>query len=94
MARVSYSQHAKERLTLRSMTKGQVISALREPDRVYEDISSSTTVAVKKARNRYIVVVYSEMENEDKRVVTVYYASDVERLIRRKVERGIWRNKS
>jgi len=45
-------------------------------------------------KNRYLVVVYVALEGERRRVITVYHASDVDRLIRRKLGRRIWRIKA
>ncbi len=71
------------------MTKRQVIETIRNPDASYEDRESEVLVAVKRTKNRYLVVLYV-VEDERNRIVTLYHASAVDRLIRRKLERGVW----
>jgi len=94
MTSVHYSKHAQERLVVRRVTKSQVTAAIRNPDALYQDVPSSAMVAVKRMKNRYLVVVYVALEGERRRVITVYHASDVDRLIRRKLGRRIWRIKA
>lgn len=85
MVPLDYSRHAQERLILRRVTKRQVIATIAKPDSVYEDAASSALVAVKRTRNRYLVVVYAISKEGTNRVITLYNASDVDRLIRRKL---------
>lgn len=75
---------------LRRVSRRQVAATIDNPNDLYEDTTSSTLVAVRHIKNSYLVVVYAPSE-EERRVVTLYNASDVDRLIRRKLERGIWR---
>ncbi|MDG6969501.1 MAG: hypothetical protein JRN54_00110 [Nitrososphaerota archaeon] len=71
------------------MTRKQVAEAVQRPDILFKDAESSSLVAVRKTNHRYPVVIYVPRE-EANRVVTVYHASDVDRLIRRKLGRGVW----
>ena len=62
--------------------------AIRTPDSSYEDDESNATVAVKQIENKCVVVLYAK--GETNRIITVYHASDVDRLIRLKLQRGAW----
>ena len=93
MTPIGYSKHARERMALREITKRQVSAATRKPDVVYDDVTSSALVAVKRTNNRYLVVVYAPLEGGRKRIVTLYSASKVDRLIRMKLESGAWRDR-
>lgn len=53
------------------------------------DVESGALVAVKKSGRRHVVVIFSSNE-EQIRVVTVYHASDVNRIIGRKPQRKAW----
>ena len=86
---VEYSKHALERMRVRRLSKRQVGITIRDPDFSYKDIESSALVAVKRYKERYAVVIFTIKEKRA-RVITVYHASDVDRLIRRKLQRGAW----
>lgn len=43
--------------------------------------------------SRHLVVIYASSEKK-KHVVTIYFASDVDGLIKRKVKRDVWRTRS
>jgi len=44
---------------------------------------------VKKHGTRHVVVIFT-LKEQRARVVTVYHASDVDRLISRKLQRRVW----
>jgi hypothetical protein len=71
------------------VTRKQVAEAVQRPDSLFKDTESSSLVAVKKTNHRYPVVIYVPRVKAN-RVVTAYHASDVNRLIRRKLGRGVW----
>jgi hypothetical protein len=76
-------------LKARRIPKRRVIQALTEPDSSYQDRESDALVAVKKVGDKHLVVVFASA-NGRVRVITVYFASDVDRLISRKSQRGAW----
>jgi hypothetical protein len=71
-----------------------VVAAIRNTDALYFDVLSSARIAVKQVKNRYLVVVYAESADGRKRVITVYHASSVDRLISRKLQRKVWRSEA
>lgn len=87
-----FSEHALEKMRARHVDKQQVIEAIKDSESLFKDVESNALVAVRRVESRYLVVVFVPMDRGVK-VVTVYYASDVDRLIRRKLERGAWRRK-
>jgi len=83
---VVYSRHAEERLALRGVTKRQVSATIHHPDDLYQDVQASTSVAVKRTKNKHLIVVYTSPDEKRSHVVTVYYASNVDGLVRGKSE--------
>ena len=90
---VEFSKHALEKMGARHVREDQVTETIRNPASLFEDVESNTLVALKRIRNRYLVVVFALRGNKAK-VVTVYHASEVDSLIRRKLHRGAWRQKA
>ena len=86
---VEFSRHATQKMRDRAVKRQDIISAIDSPDSEYKDVESDAKVALKLTDQKYIVVVYAT-EEERNRVITVYHASEVDRLIRRKVQRGAW----
>lgn len=93
MKSVEYSEHAKIRLRLRGVRKRQVTEVISQPDRLYRDTESNAMIAVKEVKERHLIVIYAA-QGTSIRVVTLYYASQVDRLISRKVTRGVWTAKA
>ncbi len=73
----------------RRVSKHKVATTINYPDFVYEDVESNALVAVRRIERRNVIVIYT-LEEGRNRVVTVYHASQVDRLIRRKLERKAW----
>lgn len=94
MAELDYSKHARERLAQRRVIRHQVAAAINNPDELYEDAASAALIAIKRTKGSSLVIVYVASEEGRRRVVTLYNASDVGRLIRRKLERRVWRRKA
>jgi Domain of unknown function (DUF4258) len=90
LAPYKYSKHARMRLRVRRVSKHQVVATIGDPDASYEDVGSATLVAVKRMNGNHLVVLYV-VEEKETRVVTVYHASSVDRLINRKLKRGVWK---
>lgn len=86
---MQFSRHALEKMRSRGVTKQQVTEAIKSPDSTYEDIESKLSVAAKQVEKMNLVVIYALSSNSN-RIVTVYHASDVDRLIKRKVRRRAW----
>jgi len=77
LTEVEYSKHALERMRVRRLSKKQVGITIRDPDFSYEDIESSALMPVKRYKERHSVVIYT-IEEKRAKVITVYYASEVE----------------
>lgn len=71
------------------MRKSQVIEAISNPDSSYKDAESEALVAVKRVDDKRLVVIFLSVDGKV-RVITVYFASNVDRLIKRKLSRGAW----
>ncbi|MBI4258512.1 MAG: DUF4258 domain-containing protein [Thaumarchaeota archaeon] len=65
------------------MNESHVIMAVQNPDSSYEEIESDALVAVKRIKDRNLVVVYA-VRGEKNKIITVYHASNVGKLIRQK----------
>jgi hypothetical protein len=89
LTKVEYSKHALEKMRVREVSKRQMGVVIRNPDFSYQDVESNALVAVKKRGERHVVGIFT-LKDERVRVVTVYHASEVDRLIRRKLQRGVW----
>lgn len=76
-------------MRVRDVSKRQIGIVIRNPDFSYEDVEANTLVSVKKREKRHVVVIFT-LTDERVRVVTVYHASEVDRLISRKLKRGAW----
>ncbi len=73
----------------RRVSKHNVAATINYPDFVYEDVESNALVAVRRIEGRTVIVIYAVREGRN-RVITVYHTSEVDRLIRRKLERKAW----
>jgi Domain of unknown function (DUF4258) len=86
---LEFSRHGTQKMRDRAVKRQDIIAAVDSPDSEYDDVESDARVAVKQIDQKYLVVVYA-IEEKRNRVITVYHASKVDRLIRRKVQRGAW----
>jgi len=67
-----------------------VYDALERPDEIYEDVENGAMVALRRVDDRSVVVIYRS-EGDKVKVITLYYANKIERLVKSKVARGAWR---
>jgi hypothetical protein len=87
---VQFSRHALEKIRRRNVKVSDVYTALRFPDNVYEDLEHGTLVAVKRINTRSVVLVY-RIEDEVVKVITLYYTTKLDRLLKAKLVRGAWK---
>jgi len=87
---VEFSHHALEKIRRRGVNMSHVHQTLRTPDELYEDVEHETMIAIKKVNERFIILAYRE-EDEVVKVITIYYTSKFDRLIRSKTVRGAWK---
>ncbi len=67
-----------------------VYETLKTPDELYEDVEHGTMIAVKKTDDKFIVLAYRG-EAEVVKVITLYYTTKLDKLIRSKTVRGAWK---
>ena len=87
--KIQFSNHASEKSTERKITKEDIYKTLDNPDMLFKDLSHNTLIAVKEIAGKSVVVAYER--DEVIRVVTVYHTSKLDKLIRSKLRRGLWR---
>jgi len=87
---IQLSHHALEKAHRRGVNISHIYQTLKTPDDIYEDVEHNTTVAVKKTDNKYMILAYRE-ERELVKIITLYYTTRLERLIKSKTVRGAWK---
>ena len=87
---IKFSSHAKEKTQSRGVKVSEVTAAIKRPECLYSDVEHGTLVAIKQFGDNTIIVVY-RMEDDRAKVITVFYTSKFDRLIRGKMARGAWK---
>ena len=87
---VKFSNHAKEKMLSRNVKISDVYSTIRTPDDLYEDVEHGTLIAIKKVNGNSIILAY-KMENGGAKVITLFYTTKLDKLIKTKVARGAWK---
>ncbi|MCL4429431.1 MAG: DUF4258 domain-containing protein [Chloroflexi bacterium] len=87
---VKLSIHAKEKMQSRGIKKADISAAIKEPDSIYDDLEHGTLIAVKKINGNSIIVAY-RIESNGAKVITLFYTTKLDKLIRAKVARGAWK---
>jgi hypothetical protein len=87
MTLIRYTKHALERMALRGISISDVESAL-EIHPSYRD-KSGADIYIKKLNN-YTLVVIAHRKGDIFRVITVYRARRIDKLIKSKVNKGSW----
>lgn len=86
---VEYSAHAEEKLSTRRVSKEEVKKLIDRPKQRFLDIEHNAEVAVGPLKGRSLVVIYHRA-NADIKVITVFHARKLEKLISSKTKRGAW----
>ena len=87
---VKFSSHAEEKMLRRNVKISDVHMTLTAPDEIYEDIEHETLIAIKKVNAKSIILAY-KMENSGAKVITLFYTTKLDRLLRAKTVRGAWK---
>jgi len=87
---VKFSNHAKEKILSRNVKISDVFATIRNPDDIYEDVEHGTLIAIKKVDGNSIILVY-KIENDGAKVITLFYTTKCDRLIKSKMARGAWK---
>ena len=76
----------------RGVKKADILAALKEPDSVYDDIEHGTLDSIKRIDCNSITVAYN-LESDGAKVITLFYTTKLDKLIRAKTVRGAWKKK-
>jgi uncharacterized DUF497 family protein len=87
---VTYSAHAEQKLLIRKVKREDVARVIANPTEVYEDTERNAKVAIGSVEAKALVVIYESVGNAEK-VITVYHALNIEKLLSSKTKRGAWR---
>ncbi|MGQ9469151.1 MAG: DUF4258 domain-containing protein [Nitrososphaerales archaeon] len=87
---IQFSHHALEKAHRRGVSMSRIYQALKTPDELYEDIEHKTLVAVKKTDEKYIILAYRK-EAELVKLITIYYTTKLDKIIKSKTVRGVWK---
>jgi len=87
---IEFSRHALEKALLRNIKMQHIRRTLKNPDELYEDTEHAVTVAIKKTNEKSILLAYRK-ENELVKVITLYYTTKLDKLIKAKTGRGAWK---
>ena len=63
---------------------------LQSPDELYEDVEHGVMIAIKKVNERSIVLAYKR-EGSLVKVITLYYTTKLDRLVKVKMVRRAWK---
>ena len=87
---VKFSSHAVEKMLRRNVKISDVYATLKAPDEIYEDVEHETFIAIKKVNAKFIILAY-KMENSRAKVITLFYTTKLDRLLKTKTARGAWK---
>ena len=87
---VQFSRHALEKMRRRKVKTSDVYATIKSPDEVYEDVEHGMMVAVKKVNAKSVILAY-RMEAGVVKVITLYYTTKLDRLLKAKTVRGAWK---
>lgn len=86
---IELSPHAKKRLKIRQIAEVDVISALKNPDKILFNGDTGNFIAVKKINDKMLVVVYMIVGNIV-RVVSAFITSKLD-IVDKRIRKGRWR---
>jgi hypothetical protein len=87
---LNFSSHAKEKMEIREIRESEVCATIDTPDNVYRDVEHETLVAVKKFHGNTIIAV-SNIEGDGAKVITLFYTTKFDKLLKTKKARGAWK---
>jgi len=74
----------------RGVKEADISAAIKKPDSLYNDLEHQTLIAIKKINGNSIIVAY-KIEGNGAKVITLFYTTKLDKLIRAKVARGAWK---
>lgn len=87
---IQFSRHALEKAHRRSVQISHIHKTLKNPDEQYEDVEHRAMIAIKKVNEKSIILAYRK-EAKLVKIITLYYTTRLDRLIKSKTVRGAWR---
>lgn len=87
---IQFSHHALEKARRRGVNVLHMHQTLKTPDELYEDVEHGTKIAVKKVDDKSIILAYRE-ESGVVKVITIYYTTKLDRLLKSKTVRSAWK---
>jgi hypothetical protein len=87
---LKFSSHAKEKMKIRKIKVSDVDAAITTPDNAYEDVEHGTLIAIKKVNGNSIIVAYN-IVNDGAKVITLFYTTKLDKLVKTKTARGAWK---
>jgi len=87
---IELSRHALEKALFRNIKIHHIRQTLKTPDELYADTEHSVTIAIKKINRKSIILAYTKEDNLVK-VITLYYTTKLDRLLKAKTRRGAWK---
>jgi Domain of unknown function (DUF4258) len=74
----------------RNVKISDVFTTISTPDDIYEDAEHGTLIAIKKVNGKSIILSY-KMENDKAKVITLFYTTKLDKLLKTKKARGAWK---
>ncbi|NIQ04702.1 MAG: hypothetical protein GWO20_02915 [Candidatus Korarchaeota archaeon] len=74
----------------RRVKSSDIYVTIKFPDEVYEDVEHGTVVAVKKVNAKSVILAY-KIEAGVVKVITLYYTTKLDRLLKAKTVSGAWK---
>jgi len=87
---IQFSRHALEKARRRGTKISHIRQTLKFPDELYEDVEHGVMIAVKKVDDKSVILAYRR-EAKLVKVITIYYTTRLDKLIKSKTVRDVWR---
>ena len=87
---LKFSVHAKDKMKIRKVRVSNVYAAITTPDNAFEDVDHGTLIAIKKVNGNSVIVVYN-LVSDGAKVITLFYTTKLDKLVKAKMARGSWK---
>lgn len=87
---IRFSRHALEKAHRRGAKISHIRQTLKAPDELYEDVEHGVIIAVRKVDDKSVILAYRR-EAKLVKVITIYYTTKLDKLIKSKTARDAWR---
>lgn len=86
---MKYTRHAEKRIVERGISEDTILKAVLNPSQMYYDLSTRAVIVIRELDGQHILVAYTKEDDEIK-VITTFITSEVQEIIRRKLDGGRW----